>query len=181
MIDPLGEILEIKNKDVNKTFDPLTDSLEAQVDNFLTPIKDKTDNLPTIPADEATLADIKDQTDKLAGQAPGEGSTTANWNTAESDVVSIGAGDTSYKLHSLLLSIHNLVGTAITVRLYMQVNGTERKVYEQAFGATTDPAGLWIVNGTVGIHEMLRVTLQSNNAVDNGKAVDYDYMLEAMQ
>lgn len=128
----------------------------------------------------AEVADIEAKLDKLAGETPVSDSTTANWNTAEADVVSIGADDTKYKLHSLLLSIHNLVGTIITVRLYMEVNGTERKVYEQAFDATTDPPGLWIVNGTVGIHEVLRVTLQSNNAADNGKAVDYDYMLEAM-
>jgi hypothetical protein len=62
----------------------------------------------------------------------------------------------------------------------MKVKGTERKVYEQAFNATSDPPGLWVVNGTVAIHESLRVTLQSNDAADNGKAVDYDYLLEAM-
>ena len=105
---------------------------------------------------------------------------TADWQIAEADVVSVGEGNTQYKLHSLLVSIHNLVGTTITVRLYMKVNGVERKVYEQAFDAVTDPPGLWIVNGTVAIHEVLRVTLQSNEAADNGQAVDYDYLLEAM-
>jgi len=123
---------------------------------------------------------IRSQTDKLAGLTPPTGSVTADWQAAEADVVSVGANNTRYKLHSLLLSIHNLVGTAVTVRLYMQVNGVERKVYEQAFDATSDPPGLWIVNGTVGIHEVLRVTMQSNNAADNGRSVDYDYMLEAM-
>jgi len=123
---------------------------------------------------------IRSQTDKLAGSAPVSGSATQDWQTAESDVVSVGANNTRYKLHSLLLSIHNLVGTAVTVRLYMQVNGVERKVYEQTFDATSDPPGLWIVNGTVGIHELLRVTLQSNDPADNGRSVDYDYMLEAM-
>jgi len=127
----------------------------------------------------AALAAIQSQTDKLAGEAPVTGSTVANWNAAESDVISIGAAGVRYK-RSLLLSIHNLVGNVITVRLYMQVNGVERRVYEQAFDATADPPGLWVVNGTVGIHEALRVTLQSNNAADNGQAVDYDYMLEAM-
>ena len=126
------------------------------------------------------LAALEAKMDKLAGETPVIGSATDDWQTAESDVVSLGSDDTKYKLHSLLLSIHNLVGTAVTVRLYIQVNGTERKVYEQAFDTTTDPPGLWIVNGTVGIHEVLRVTLQSNNATDNGQAVDYDYMLEAM-
>ena len=108
------------------------------------------------------------------------GSTTANWQTAESDVVTIGAAGVRYKVHSLLLSIHSLAGTTITVRLYMRVNGVERKVYEQSFNAASDPAGLWVINGTLGIHEALRVTLQSNNAADNGKSVDYDFMLEVM-
>ncbi len=129
---------------------------------------------------ESRANDIKSQTDKLAGQSPSSGSASQDWQLAESDVVSIGANDTKYKLHSLSLSIHNLIGTTITVRLYMQVNGVEWKVYEQSFDATVDPLGLWVVNGTVGIHDVLRVTLQSNNATDNGKAVDYDYMLEAM-
>ena len=123
---------------------------------------------------------IKTRTDKLAGEAPGAGSAIADWQTGEADVLSVGANDMRYKLHSLLLSIHNLVGTVTTVRLYMEIKGTERKVYEQAFNATTDPPGLWVVNGTVAIHESLRVTLQSNDAADNGKAVDYDYLLEAM-
>ena len=129
---------------------------------------------------ETRVDKIQKQTDKLAGQAPVSGSTTQNWQTAEADVVSLGADNTRFKLHSLLLSIHNLVGTTITVRLYMQVNGVEQKVYDQTFDATNDPPGVWVVNGTVGIHEVLRVSLQSNNAADNGQAVDYDYTLEAM-
>ncbi|MBA7525673.1 hypothetical protein ES705_17826 [subsurface metagenome] len=129
---------------------------------------------------EVDVEAIKVQTNKLAGETPVAGSANKTWNAGEADVVSIGADDTKYKLHSLVLSIHNLVGTTITVRMYMQVKGTERKVYEQTFDATADPPGLWIVNGTIGIHEVLRVTLQSNNAADDDKDVDYDYMLEAM-
>lgn len=117
---------------------------------------------------------------KLAGLPPVTNSVMADWQTDEADVVSIGAVDTRYKLHSLLLSVHNLVGTVITVRLYMQVQGVERKVYEQTFNATTDPPGLWLVNGTVGIHQILRLTLQSNDVADDGQTVDYDYLLEAM-
>ena len=56
----------------------------------------------------------------------------------------------------------------------------KRQIYEQAFNATTDPAGLPIINGSWATHDVIRVTLQSNNAADNGKAVDYDFMLEAM-
>ncbi len=117
---------------------------------------------------------------KSEGMTPVTGSATGDWQTAESDVVTIGAHSTRYKVQSLLLSIHNLAGNIITERTYITVNGNERKVYEQSFDASADPPGRWIINGTVGIHEALRVTLQSNNAADNGKAVDYDYMLEAM-
>jgi len=120
------------------------------------------------------------KTAKLASIAPITGSTTAYWQTAESDVVTIGAHNARYKVHSLLISIHNLISTNLVVRLYTLVNGVERKVYEQSFNAASDPPGLWVINGTLGIHEALRVTLESNDAADNGKSVDYDCMLEAM-
>jgi len=114
------------------------------------------------------------------GLAPVTGSTTADWQAAESEVVTIGAAGVRYKVHSLLLSIHHLAGTIITVRLYMPVNGVERMVYQQSFNAATDPSGLWVINGTLGIDQALRVTLQSSDAADNGKSVDYEFMLEAM-
>jgi len=123
---------------------------------------------------------IKERVDRLAGETPVSGSTTDDWETGEADVVSMGADGARHKVHDLTLSIHNLAGTAITVRLYKKVNGVERKCYEQNFDATADPPGLPIINGTWGIHGVLRVTLQSNNAADNGKAVDYDCMMEAM-
>lgn len=129
-----------------------------------------------------------EQVMKLAGEEPVSDSVTANWQSGTgtsgetgADLVTIGAADTKYKLHSLLVSISVLTpSAAITVKLFMEVNGTERKVYSQAFTRGTDPDGLWIVNGTVGIHEALRVEVQSDNAADNGRAVEYDYMLEAM-
>jgi len=118
---------------------------------------------------------------KSEGVPPVSGSIMGAWQTAESGVVTIGAHSIRNKVHSLLLSVQNLVGNIITVRMYIAVNGSPRKVYEQSFNAASDPPGLWLINGTVGIHEALRVTVQSNNPADNGKAVDYDYMLEAMQ
>ena len=131
---------------------------------------------------------IQSQLDKLAGETPVSGSITGNWNsgTATSgetgaDVVTIGANDSKKKLHSLLLNIGSFqAGSKITVKLFMQVNGTERKVYEQEFKQGDDPDGLWIVNGTVSIHEGLRVEAESDKAADDGAAMDYDYMLEAI-
>jgi tetrahydromethanopterin S-methyltransferase subunit D len=147
---------------------------------LLSEIKAKTDSLPATPADEATATGVKTQTDKLAGAAPVTGSATEDWQTAEADVVSIGAAGVKNKVHDLSLNVSNLVGTVITVRLYKKVKDTERKIYEQAFNATTDPAGLPIINGSWATHDVIRVTLQSNNAADNAKAVDFDFMLEAM-
>ncbi len=149
-------------------------------------IKAKTDNLPADPASQALTASasqataISAQTDKLAGAAPVAGSATQNWQTAEADVVSIGSAGVRNKVHDLSLNMSTLAGTVITVRLYKKVNGTERKVYEQPFNAATDPPGLPIINGAWATHDVIRVTLQSNNAADNGKAVDYDCLLEEM-
>ena len=156
----------------------LIDAIELKLDN----------GTSGLDALKALLDAIEVKLDKLAGETPASGSVIGNWQsgTATSgetgaDVVAIGANDTKKKLHSLLLSIHNFaLGGRLTVKLFMQVNGTERKVYQEDFNKGTDPDGLWVVNGVVGIHEALRVELQSNRAADNGVALDYDYMLEAM-
>lgn len=125
---------------------------------------------------------------RLRGETPVSDSVTANWQSGTgtsgetgADLVTIGAADTRYKLHSLLVNISALTGGAtITVKLFMKVNGTERKVYSQAFIQGTDTDGLWIVDGTLGIHEALRVEVESNNIGDNDGAINYNYMLEAM-
>ena len=133
-----------------------------------------------INVNSGILSQIKTQTDKLAGAAPVTGSVTQDWQTAEADVVSIGEAGVSNKVQDLSLNISNLVGALIIVRLYKNINGVERKVYEQSFNATTDPPGLPIINGTWATHDVIRVSLQSDNAADNGQAVDYDCLLEAM-
>ena len=133
-----------------------------------------------INVNSGILSQIKTQTDKLAGAAPVTGSTTQDWQTAEADVVSIGEAGVSNKVQDLSLNISNLVGALIIVRLYKNINGVERKLYEQSFNAATDPPGLPIINGTWATHDIIRVSLQSDNAADNGQAVDYDFMLEAM-
>jgi len=204
MIDLEGAIAEIKNKDNTESFSKSAHSLQAMVDNLLAhgthglpalktsidAVENELDNGSYgLAALQALLDAIQARLDKLAGETPVSGSVTGNWQsgTATSgetgaDVVTIGADDTRKKLHSLLLSIHNFApGGRVTVKLFMQVNGTERKVYQEEFNKGTDPDGLWVVNGTVGIHEALRVEVQSNRAADNGVALHYDYMLEAMQ
>ena len=133
-----------------------------------------------INVNSGILAQIKTQTDKLAGAAPMTGSATQDWQTAEADVVSIGEVGVSNKVQDLSLNISNLVGALIIVRLYKNINGVERKLYEQSFNAATDPPGLPIINGTWATHDVIRVSLQSDNVADNGQAVDYDCLLEEM-
>jgi hypothetical protein len=134
------------------------------------------------------IADLQAELFRLRGEAPVSGSAAASWQSgtassgeAGADLVTIGIANVKYKLHSLLLNISGLTdGAVIAVRLYMQIKGAERKIYHQSFTKGTDPDGLWIVNGTVGIHETLRVELTSDKAADDGKNIDYDYMLEVM-
>ena len=133
-----------------------------------------------INVNSGILSQIKTQTDKLAGAAPMTGSATQDWQTAEADVVSIGEAGVSNKVQDLSLNISNLVGALIIVRLYKNINGVERKLYEQSFNAATEPPGLPIINGTWATHDVIRVSLQSDNAADNGQVVDYDCLLEAM-
>jgi len=160
-------------------------ALKALIDAIEAKLDDGTSGLDAL---KALLDAIEAKLDNLAGETPASGSVTGNWysGTATSgltgaDLVTIGANDIKKKLHSLLVNISSVQsGAKITVRLYMQVNGTERKVYQEEFTQGTDPDGLWIVNGSVGIHEALRVEAMSNKSADNGAAIEYDYMLEAM-
>jgi len=137
------------------------------------------------------LNDIKTKTENLAGEDPVSDSVTANWNTATGtsgesgeDLVVIGAAGVRHKLHSLLLDVSALTdGAKIRVKLFMKVNGVEKKIYDQEFTVptgTTPPNtdGLWVVNGTVAIHDTLRVEVYSDTS--ESKAITYTYMLEAM-
>ncbi len=126
----------------------------------------------------AQLAAIATQTNKLAGQAPVSGAAIQPWFTSESDIVSIGDSGVNTKVNDLSISIRNLVGTVITVRMYKQINGSPDKFFETDFDATTDPPGI-ILLSFIAIHDVVDITLQSNNPADDGKGVDYDYMLEA--
>jgi len=128
---------------------------------------------------QSLLTIIRDQVDKLAGEDVISGSVTANWQAAETQILVLGAADTKYKLHSLLIDMNTIAGT-LTTRLYIKINGTERRVYSQTYTVAVDGPALWLVNGTIGIHDELRLTAQSNNAADNGKAIAYEYMLEEM-
>ena len=183
-----GKAEKVDISDILAEITELTAKLDDTVYGLAAIASEVNDSETKIDNLQGDVSDIKSQADKLSGELPESDSVTANWNSglassgnAGADLVSAGASDTSYKLHSLLVNIANMtLGSAITVRMYTQVNGVEQEVYNQSFTQGTDPNGLWIVNGTVGIHEVLRVEVYSNQASDDGIAVDYDYMLEAI-
>ncbi|MGW8177235.1 MAG: hypothetical protein ACWGQW_00340 [bacterium] len=112
------------------------------------------------------------------------GSTTDNWysgvatsgETGE-DLVTIGANDENNMIGSLWLSINNLGTSRIWVRMYQQINGTEREVYKQDFNTFDDPDGLWVVNGQLVISEALRVEVQSEDSGDTSKQIDWEYVI----
>ena len=140
---------------------------------------------------EEEVAGILAQTDKLAGQAPMDASVIANWQSgvatsgeAGADLVPIGIAGDRKKLHSLVVDIRALTpGATITIKLFMLVNAVWTKVYPPV-GTTwtpgTDPNGIWVINGTLEIDGVLRVEVESNNALDNGLAISYKYDLEDM-
>ena len=140
---------------------------------------------------EEEVAAIQAQTDKLAGETPGESSVIANWQSGTgtsletgADLVSIGAAGDRKKLHSLVVGIGALtVGATITIKLFQLVNGVDTKVYPTV-GSTwtvgTDPNGIWVVTGTLEIDGVLRVEVESDTVADNGLAITYKYDLEDM-
>jgi len=136
------------------------------------------------------------------GLPPHSGLITANWSTgvgtsgeAGEDLLggasaapAIGLANTLFKLHSLLLDVSALTdGAIIHVKLFLPIVGAEQKVYDQQFTVPTtaagetpppDTNGLWIVNGTLVIHDLLRVEVHSNTNEIVG--IGYTYILEAM-
>lgn len=105
-----------------------------------------------------------------------------NWESeGPLEVCTIGADGENYRVQSLVLGTGELSGSLITITLEMEVDGIVDTVYDEEFNRSAghDPPGLWIINGTLGIHEALVVKLKSNSSDDNGKSVSYDYSLEA--
>lgn len=120
-----------------------------------------------------------------------ENSRERNWQSetgtsseAGADLASLGETGKTKLVHSLLVDIGGLTaGAQITIKMFMKINGVERKLYPPngtVFTAGTDPDGCWVINGTLAIHDVLRVEVQSDNASDNGKSVAYTAVVENM-
>jgi len=142
------------------------------------------------PAQVRTIIEeeVASQTDKLAGETPGDSSVLANWQSgtgtsteAGADLVTIGSAGDRKKVHSFTVGIGALTPAAqINIKLFRLVNGVDTKVYDQPFIVGTDPDGIWVINGTLEIDGLLRCEVQSNQAGDNGLAVTYNYNTEDM-
>jgi len=148
---------------------------------------------------EDDLKAIYDGIAALPGLNIFEGTVTANWNSGFGTSLEAGEdllGGASAQgpipgitlLHSLLLDVLALTdGSKIHVKLFMNVNGNERKVYDQEFTVPTtigvetappDTLGLWIVNGTVAVHDDLRVEVYSDT--DDAVAIGVTYVTGAI-
>jgi len=126
-----------------------------------------------------SVRDIRDATHR-------SGSATWNWNggvatsgLAGADMRLIGLAGCRDLIHSYEVNISALtVGAQVTIRMYKLIAGVEREIYNQTFIQGTDPDGLWIINGTVGIAEQVRVEIYSNQAADDGLQIDDDLLIE---
>ena len=103
------------------------------------------------------------------------GSTTANWQAAETTICTAGVVGAIRKIHSLCVDINALIGI-VTIRFYTDINGVNRQVYSQTFTVAADGPSLYLVNGTLAINGTFVVTAQSNNAADNAKAIGWEYI-----
>ncbi|GAJ21029.1 unnamed protein product, partial [marine sediment metagenome] len=70
---------------------------------------------------------------------------------------------TANRVQSLILGAGQLIGSKVTVSMEMKVDGVVNKVYDRSFNRSPGhhTPGLWIINGTVGIHEALVVKVKS--------------------
>lgn len=119
----------------------------------------------------------------FAGIPGTNGNLAANWQAAEQTLCTIGAPLTRLKVHNLTIGIAALVGN-ISIRLYTDVNGVERRIYPipaaTTFSMALDGPAIPVINSSVGFKNAVRVTLQSDAVADNGVVAEYDYLTEAM-
>lgn len=114
---------------------------------------------------------------------PVEDIVTDDWNAAEADIVSLGQTASLNKVHSLLIDLSALtVGATITLRMYEKVNGSEKLLQPTplTFVVSASMGAIPLLDGTFGIHDVLRITAQSDNALDDGKDINYSAVVERM-
>ncbi len=145
------------------TYDCTTDSLEA--------LSDKLDAIDDYV--DAEVAAIKAVTDLIiAPVTAAENTVTANWNTATGtsgeageDLVSFGTDATKRKVGCFKIDVSAcLDGSALTIKLFEKINGTERKIYSQGFVVNTDPDGIRIITSEMVITDVMRCEVYSSTS-----------------
>jgi len=87
------------------------------------------------------------------------------------------------KIHSLFLYVGNChERSVLTLRLYTDINGTERRIKITNFNRETfsNPDVVWAVSGTVAVASDLRLEIQSNRSEDTAVVIEYQYVIEQM-
>ena len=120
-----------------------------------------------------------------------QGTMTANWQSGVAtsglpgaDFLLLGTPTTMYYSAGLFgiplifIWIGDLTpGADITYRVYMQAFGALRFDYQDDYIVGVDPnvmpVGIWVLRGAS------RVEIQSDNALDNGAVIPYEYTLKA--
>ena len=138
---------------------------------------------------DATLANQQAIIERLSGDVE-EGQTsalnlysdTATSGETGADVLTISANKQT-KVHALILYVGNCHNRArLDIRLYTNVNGTERRVYYERFNRRTElnPDVVWIVIGTMAIASDIRLEVQSQRSEDTAVVLEYQYITEQM-
>lgn len=121
-----------------------------------------------------THEDIQEIANTSAGVTGNWQSGTATSGSTGDDLVTFTIGGDIF-VNFLDIYIGGLTAAAsITIRMYHDVNGTERNFYSQSFTVGTDPDSIPVIDGTIKENSDLRVEVQSNNAGDNGGTVTYE-------
>ncbi len=113
---------------------------------------------------------------KLKETAPTQGTATQNWQAAEADIVQVGADNTLNEIGAIEVSMRNMAGNVI-LRMYKQINGVEDMCRYGVWAAGSPDVGVVLVNSNWKVNEVVRVTAESDNAADNGQAIDYEYII----
>lgn len=169
--DPRG--VNLTNLDVAvSTRSTLTD---AQVWAYVTRVL-------TNPAAESVLNNMRVGQYRGARTAANTGALNLNAGAGTSgevgaDVVTIGTAGVINIIQSLIVRIGGCTAAAVvTVKLFKDVNGTERKVYTQNFTVGTDEDSPWIISGQLFGYGQVRCEMYSNNVADVAIVVAYEFV-----
>jgi hypothetical protein len=153
MIDWLGELRRIMNKDFNETFDPSTDSLEAL-----------SEALVAIAAAIATHIGLVSTTGTHAH---------AN-NIGEQVAITIPAPTDVSVVETIYLDLVNLTQNA-TIRVYYQIDGANYRTIQTFNWTTGMDDGVYFRN--VAISNPLQVTVQSAALEGAVRNIPWEYIL----